>query len=114
MKTKSRRGCCAHGHDNAPAQFAKYWVHNGFVTVEGEKMSKSLGNFLLVHDLIDKYPGEALRLTLLSAHYRQPLDWGEAVIVQNKKLLDKLYAKLKDFNGKAGDVPAGGDGGVVR
>lgn len=101
------QGCCAHGHDNAPAQFAKYWVHNGFVTVEGEKMSKSLGNFLLVHDLIDKYPGEALRLTLLSAHYRQPLDWSEGVIVQNKKLLDKLYAKLKDYDGKAGDVPAG-------
>src|SRR5690606_24710014 len=69
------QSCCANGHENIPTAFAQYWVHNGFVTVEGEKMSKSLGNFLLVHDLIEKYPGEALRLTLLSAHYRQPLDW---------------------------------------
>lgn len=99
------QSCCA--HDITPAGFAKYWAHNGFVTVEGEKMSKSLGNFLLVHDLIEQYPGEALRLTLLSAHYRQPLDWKEQTIVQNKKLLDKLYAKLKGFDGKAGDVPPG-------
>lgn len=99
------QSCCAHG---SPVEgFAKYWVHNGFVTVEGEKMSKSLGNFLLVHDLIEQYPGEALRLTLLSAHYRQPLDWREDTILQNKKLLDKLYAKLDGFTGKAGDVPQG-------
>lgn len=99
------QSCCAHGQENTPTSFAKYWVHNGFVTVEGEKMSKSLGNFLLVHDLIEKYPGEVLRLTLLSAHYRQPLDWSEATILQNKKLLDKLYAKLEGFDGKPGDIP---------
>ena len=55
--------------------FAKYWFHNGFVIVNGEKMSKSIGNIKLVHDLINNYQGEVLRLTLLSAHYRQPLNW---------------------------------------
>lgn len=98
---------CAHGHAHDPAHFAKYWVHNGFVTVEGEKMSKSLGNFLLVHDLIKQFPGEALRLTLLSAHYRQPLDWSEKTIVQNVKLLDKLYAKIKGSDVPAGIIPEG-------
>jgi cysteinyl-tRNA synthetase len=72
-------------------------VHNGFVTVEGEKMSKSLGNFLLVHDLIEKYDGEVLRLALLSAHYRQPLDWSDQVLHQMKVLLDKIYQKLLDL-----------------
>ncbi len=91
------QSCCAHGHEEQPESFSKYWVHNGFVTVEGEKMAKSAGNFLLVHDLINQYDGEVLRLTLLSAHYRQPLDWSEQVLHQNKKLLDKLYQKLLDL-----------------
>lgn len=91
------QSCCANDHADEPDSFAKYWVHNGFVTVEGEKMSKSLGNFLLVHDLIEKYPGEVLRLTLLSAHYRQPLDWSEQILGQNQKLLDKLYQRLQDL-----------------
>lgn len=101
------QSCCAHGHENIPTSFAQYWLHNGFVTVEGEKMSKSLGNVLLVHDLITQYHGEVLRLTLLSTHYRQPLDWKESTLAQNKKLLDKLYAALKGYAGKAGAVPAG-------
>lgn len=91
------QSCCANDKAEEPDSFAKYWVHNGFVTVEGEKMSKSLGNFLLVHDLIEKYPGEVLRLSLLSAHYRQPLDWSEQVLHQNQKLLNKIYSKLKDL-----------------
>jgi len=99
------QSCCAHGTADDVTSFAQYWVHNGFVTVEGEKMSKSLGNFLLVHDLIEQYPGEVLRLTLLSAHYRQPLDWKESTLEQNKKLLDKLYAKLQGYEGGAGAVP---------
>lgn len=87
------QSCCAHG---APVDgFAKYWVHNGFVTVEGEKMSKSLGNFLLVHDLIEKYPGEVLRLTLLSAHYRQPLDWSEEKLRQSDSFLTTCYKTLQ-------------------
>jgi cysteinyl-tRNA synthetase len=99
------QSCCAYGHGDQPVSFSKYWIHNGFVTVEGEKMSKSLGNFLLTHDLLETYKGEVLRLTLLSAHYRQPLDWREQTIRQNQILLDKLYKKLEGFKGEAGEVP---------
>ncbi len=91
------QSCCAHDKADDVESFSKYWVHNGFVTVEGEKMSKSLGNFLLVHDLIDQYQGEVLRLALLSAHYRQPLDWSEQVLHQCQVLLDKAYQKLLDL-----------------
>ena len=75
-------------------------MHNGFVTIDGEKMSKSLGNIILVNDLTEKYHGEVIRLALLSSHYRQGLDWNESVIHQAKKLLNKLYAlydELKDI-----------------
>ena len=101
------QSCCAHGHEDDLSAFAKMWVHNGFVTVEGEKMSKSLGNVTLVHDLVGTYPGEALRLTLLSAQYRQPLDWTEDAIHQSKKLLDKLYVILHEVGGDVSrqDVP---------
>ncbi len=91
------QSCCAHGDKEDLASFARVWVHNGFVTVEGEKMSKSLGNVVLVHDLVKGYAGEVLRLTLLSAHYRQPLDWSEKAIVQSKKVLDRLYQNLRDI-----------------
>ena len=91
------QSCCANGQADNPKIFSNYWIHNGFVTVEGEKMSKSLGNFLLVHDLIKTYRGEVLRLALLSAHYRQPLDWGEQILHQSEKLLDKLYTKLLEL-----------------
>lgn len=87
------QSCCAHGNMDLTA-FAKAWVHNGFVTVGGEKMSKSLGNFLLVHDLIKEFPGEALRLTLLSAHYRQPLDLTKEKIQETKRVLDRFYTRL--------------------
>ena len=62
-------------HNGAP--FARYWLHNGFLSMDHTKMSKSLGNVLLVHDLIKTIPGEVIRLALLGAHYRQPLDWSE-------------------------------------
>ena len=88
------QSCCAHGQENDLSAFVKFWVHNGFVTVNGEKMSKSLGNFLLVHDLIKEFPGEALRLTLLSAHYTQPLDFSIEKIIESKKVLDRLYGRL--------------------
>ncbi len=88
------QSCCAHGTHDDPSSFAKYWVHNGFVTVNGEKMSKSLGNFLLAHDLIKKHKGEVLRMTLLGAHYRQPLDWSDDAIHQSQKQLDGFYAHL--------------------
>lgn len=89
------QSCCAHGHENDLSAFAKYWVHNGFVTVEGEKMSKSLGNTVLAHDLVQDHAGETLRLALLSAHYRQPLDWTAHGIQQAKKYLDRLYQILR-------------------
>ncbi|HOO81418.1 MAG TPA: class I tRNA ligase family protein, partial [Alphaproteobacteria bacterium] len=79
-------------------------------TVDGEKMSKSLGNFLLVHDLIETYPGEALRLTLLSAHYRQPLDWSEDKVQQSRKQLDRFYTRLDEMaemDAVETDVPQG-------
>ncbi len=103
------QSCCANDHADKPDSFAKYWLHNGFLTVEGEKMSKSLGNFLLAHDLVKEHPGEVLRLAFLSAHYRQPLDWSEQVLHQSQKLLDKLYGKLEELEGveaTAGDVPS--------
>jgi cysteinyl-tRNA synthetase len=71
-------------------------MHNGFVTVDGEKMSKSLNNITLIKDLTDSYKGEVIRLTLLSSHYRQGLDWNESIIHQSEKLLDKLYKILSD------------------
>lgn len=95
------QSCCAHGAEDDLSAFAKFWVHNGFVTVGGEKMSKSLGNFLLVHDLIKEFPGEALRLTLLSAHYRQPLDLSREKIEESKRVLDKFYQRLHQMRDMA-------------
>ena len=82
------QSCCASGQN----QFANMWIHNGFVTVEGEKMSKSIGNVLLVHDLIEQgVPGEAIRLAMLSTHYRQPFDWTDDGLQNAIKTLDKWY-----------------------
>jgi cysteinyl-tRNA synthetase len=88
------QSCCAHGNENDLSAFSKYWVHNGFLTVNSEKMSKSLGNITLVHNLLEKVHGETVRLTLLSAHYRQPLDWSDEAILNSKRLLDRLYSIL--------------------
>jgi cysteinyl-tRNA synthetase len=89
---------CAHGGK----PFARYWLHNGFINMNGEKMSKSLGNVTLVHDLIQLLPGEVIRLVLLTGHYRAPLDWNEAVVSDARKKLDRLYGALREL----GDVPA--------
>ncbi|HEY0901916.1 MAG TPA: cysteine--tRNA ligase [Micavibrio sp.] len=91
------QACCAHGHTNDISQFAQYWIHNGFVTVDGEKMSKSIGNIRLVHDLIKEYPGEVLRLALLSAHYRAPLSFGGEALDQARATLDRYYRVLLDL-----------------
>jgi len=88
---------CSLHKDEDPKSFAHCWFHNGFVNVEGEKMSKSIGNIKLVHDLKKKYRGEVLRLTLLSAHYRQPLNWTKEIIDQNSKMLDRFYRSLKEL-----------------
>ncbi len=94
------QGTCAHDGE----LYCRHWVHNGFVTVEGRKMSKSLGNVLLVRDLIGEAPGEAIRFTLLGAHYRQPLDWRADGLTQAKRGLDRLYGTLQDLS-DCPDVP---------
>ena len=91
------QSCCSAADPNKPESYAKYWMHNGFVTIDSEKMSKSLGNIILVNDLTQKYHGEVIRLALLSSHYRQGLDWNEKVIHQAKKLLDKVYDLFDEF-----------------
>ena len=88
---------CSLNKNHDPKSFAQFWFHNGFVNVEGEKMSKSIGNIRLVHDLKSQYNGEVLRLTLLSAHYRQPLNWTKEIINQNSKMLDRFYRSLKEL-----------------
>ena len=100
------QSCCSTADADKPESYAKYWMHNGFVTIDSEKMSKSLGNIILVNDLTQKYHGEVIRLALLSSHYRQGLDWNEKVIHQAKKLLDKLYdlnEELKDIETSVDD-----------
>jgi len=92
------QSCTAHKKIDDPKSFARYWVHNGFVIVDGEKMSKSIGNIRLVHELIKQYRGEVLRLALLSTHYRQPLNWTSAAIEQSHKTLDRLYRSLKELD----------------
>jgi cysteinyl-tRNA synthetase len=90
-------------HDGAP--LARYWVHNGFVDMGAEKMSKSLGNIVTPEELLKSHRGETLRLALLSAHYRQPLPWTEALVAQAKATLDGLYRKAGEA--AAGEVDAG-------
>ena len=92
------QSCCSSGDIENPSSYANYWMHNGFVTINGEKMSKSLGNIILVKDLSEKYHGEVIRLALLSSHYRQGLDWNDKVAHQAKKLLDKLYKILESLS----------------
>jgi cysteinyl-tRNA synthetase len=89
---------CAHGGQ----LFVRYWLHNGFVNVDHTKMSKSLGNVLLVRDLLKEAPGEAIRLALLSAHYRQPLDWTGDVLPEARRKLDRLYGALREVPGEPG------------
>ena len=93
-------------HENEIAQsesahggrpFARFWLHNGMLNFGGSKMSKSLGNIEKIHDLVRTHPPEALRYALLSAHYRQPLDWSGALIEQSVRTLDRLYGTLRDL-----------------
>ncbi|MEM7568354.1 MAG: cysteine--tRNA ligase [Pseudomonadota bacterium] len=95
------QSCCA----NAGAPLANFWMHNGFVNMNAEKMSKSLGNIVLARDLLADWPGEAIRYVLLSAHYRQPLDWTDKAISSAKATLDRLYRALEN----AADIPAAQD-----
>jgi len=92
------QGVCA---DHAPA-YANFWLHNGMLEMGEEKMSKSLGNVALVHDLVTRLPGEAIRWALLSGHYHKPLSWTEELMDQSKRSLDRLYGALR----RAADVAA--------
>jgi cysteinyl-tRNA synthetase len=98
------QGVCA-GHSR---EYAKFWLHNGFLNMAEEKMSKSLGNVALAHDLLKTYPGEALRWALLAGHYRQPLEWNDSLIEQAKSALDRLYRVVDD----AGRFLEGASGGA--
>lgn len=91
------QSCCAHKTDT----FARYWLHNGHLTLRQEKMSKSLGNFFTVRELLKIYPGETLRLALLMTQYRQPIEWSETTLIQAQNTLDRFYAALKNASGFA-------------
>ena len=81
---------CAHPDES----FARYWVHNGYLMSEGEKMAKSVGNFYTVTDLLDEFPGEALRLALLKSQYRQPLDFSKDGVREARQELNRFYRAL--------------------
>ena len=93
------QSCCA----NKTEDFAKYWLHNGFVTFDKEKMSKSIGNIVAINKLRENVNGQVVRLALLSSHYKQPLDWNEKLIKESQNTLDKWYGqfekiKLEELN----------------
>mgnify|MGYP003336838579 CR=1 FL=1 len=97
-ENETAQGRCAHGDQ----VYARYWVHNGFLNMGADKMSKSLGNVVLLHDLVGEYPGEVVRWALLSAHYRAPLEWSPEQLAQSRRNLDRLYGALR----RAKDIPA--------
>ncbi len=97
---------CAHGEE-----MARFWLHNGFLDLGGEKMSKSEGNVILPHDLLKAWPGEVIRFAMLSGHYRAPLDWNEELLKQAKTTLDRVYGALRRV--WASDAETARDDGVL-
>ena len=87
------QSCCAFGRD----VMANIWMHNGFLQVEGEKMSKSLGNFITIRQALADWPGEVLRLNMLKTHYRQPIDWTAASLRESQRELDRWYPIAKQY-----------------
>jgi len=85
------QSCCANNTDS----FANYWLHNGFVTFDKEKMSKSIGNIVTINNLRDNINGQVIRLALLSSHYKQPLDWNEKLIKESQNTLNKWYGQFE-------------------
>jgi cysteinyl-tRNA synthetase len=101
-------------HENEVAQsrsahgtplMAKYWMHNGFLQVEGKKMAKSEGNFVTIHELLQDWPGEVLRLNMLRTHYRQPIDWTLKGLEESRKVLDRWHRAAGDAEPAAGANP---------
>jgi len=86
------QSCC----NNSTQKFSNYWIHNGFVTIDKEKMSKSLGNIVTISDAVKKYSGQVVRLALMSAHYSQPLDWNEKLLLEQKSTIEKWYQLYED------------------
>ena len=107
-------------HENEIAQseaaygqsFVKYWIHNGFVNINHEKMSKSLGNFLMIKDILKAYHPEAVRLFLLSNHYRSPVDFTDQAIKEASSALDKIYTLLERIQSESGELPTADDTGA--
>ena len=91
-ENETAQSTCAHGGE----RFCRFWLHNGLVRVDSEKMSKSVGNILLLRGLLEEWPGEVVRLALLTAHYRQPLDWSQQLAVEARQKLDRMYGALRD------------------
>ena len=91
------QSCSAHNSKS----YARYWVHNGYLNMEGEKMSKSLGNIITVKELLEEYDGEVIRLALLSTHYRKPINFGKSLLEQSKNILNKLYKNLNSESDEA-------------
>ena len=92
------QSCGAHNEDKDPTIFSKYWFHNAMLNIDGEKMSKSLGNIFYIRDYLEKCDGETLRLALLSGHYRQSINWTSNTLEQAKNTLDKFYRVLNKFS----------------
>jgi cysteinyl-tRNA synthetase len=96
------QSCCA----NPGSKYARFWVHNGFLTVSGEKMSKSLGNFITIAQLLEQnINGEVIRYVLLASHYRKPIDWNVKALQDAKKALDSFYRVLQQAEVKAVEIP---------
>ena len=100
------QSCCAFGGADGSGRMANYWMHNGFLQVEGEKMSKSLGNFVTINELLEtetfggrKWPGEVLRLAMLKTHYRQPIDWTVKALEEAEKTLIDFYRLVEGVDG---------------
>ncbi|MDB5597437.1 MAG: cysteine--tRNA ligase [Hyphomicrobiales bacterium] len=92
---------CAFGH----SIMASVWMHNGFLQVEGEKMSKSLGNFITIRDALADWPGEVIRFNMLKTHYRQPIDWTVASLRESKRELDRMYPIAKQYAASPAIIP---------
>ncbi len=96
------QGTCCTDHSEG---YARYWVHNAMLDIEGEKMSKSLGNFIVLRDMLQQQPHELVRLTLLSAHYRSNMNWSEQLLHQSRSLLDRLYTIKNECLGSNLQIP---------
>ncbi len=101
---------CAHGGK----EYVRYWMHNGYINIDGEKMSKSLGNFRMVRDLLTQFPGEVIRFALLSAHYRSELDFSPTLLEQSRASLDSLYGALRKVKDIAAAPVSVADGAIYK